>query len=155
MTDKDKMRKNEPLENFQEGQWWIEVLDYFKHQCDDTKRAVAVVHHLLRSVRDFEADAESSSKELEAAKQRILELEENLGHAEMAAEAEAKYANELLAENKALEKKLAEGVCIVANLMQQAVIRTEELTKRETPACYLRIMANELRASASQPTIKE
>lgn len=41
----------EPLRNFQEGQWWVEKLDEAaKKTADlDLKRAVAVVHHMLRS----------------------------------------------------------------------------------------------------------
>ena len=48
--------------DFQEGQWWIQELDdAAKRQMapDDLKRAVAVVHHLLRSVRALELYCEN------------------------------------------------------------------------------------------------
>ncbi|QDH83412.1 hypothetical protein [Achromobacter phage Motura] len=47
----------EPLGHFQEGQWWINELDAWAKQpgtTDDQKRAVAVVHHMLRSARAYE-----------------------------------------------------------------------------------------------------
>lgn len=41
----------EPLQNFQEGQWWVKKLDDMAKEATDLdlKRAVAVVHHMLRS----------------------------------------------------------------------------------------------------------
>jgi hypothetical protein len=40
----------EPLSEFQEGQWWVRELDAMvKSGTDDQKRAVAVVHHMLRA----------------------------------------------------------------------------------------------------------
>jgi hypothetical protein len=42
----------EPLSEFQEGQWWVNELDALVKKegtTDDQKRAVAVVHHMLRS----------------------------------------------------------------------------------------------------------
>lgn len=41
---------NDPLSGFQEGQWWVNELDaWAKTGSDDQKRAVATVHHMLRS----------------------------------------------------------------------------------------------------------
>jgi len=41
---------SDPLSDFQEGQWWVRELDeWAKTGSDDQKRAVAVVHHMLRS----------------------------------------------------------------------------------------------------------
>lgn len=42
----------EPLENFKEGQWWTKELDALKELPGaslDQKRAVAVVHHMLKA----------------------------------------------------------------------------------------------------------
>jgi hypothetical protein len=41
----------DPLSNFQEGQWWVDELDRMAAAATelDQKRAVAVVHHMLRS----------------------------------------------------------------------------------------------------------
>lgn len=45
--------ENAPLSDFQEGQWWIAALDAMVKDAgtQDQKRAVAVVHHLLRASR--------------------------------------------------------------------------------------------------------
>lgn len=44
---------NEPISNFQEGQWWVAELDNAsKGGAPDLKRAVATVHHMLRSAAD-------------------------------------------------------------------------------------------------------
>lgn len=50
-TDAARASGDEPLTEFQEGQWWIEELDAMVKDAgtDDQKRAVAVVHHLLRA----------------------------------------------------------------------------------------------------------
>ena len=41
---------SDPLSDFQEGQWWVLELDeWAKTGTDDQKRAVAVVHHMLRA----------------------------------------------------------------------------------------------------------
>lgn len=49
----DELREyTEPLSEFQEGQWWVNELDALVKKegtTDDQKRAVAVVHHMLRS----------------------------------------------------------------------------------------------------------
>ena len=45
---------HDPLADFQEGQWWIKELDAFARQdfaTNDQKRAVAVVHNLLRAAQ--------------------------------------------------------------------------------------------------------
>ena len=50
---------NEPLVNFQEGQWWVAELDRAALTgADDFKRAVAVVHHMLRAAAGAELDTE-------------------------------------------------------------------------------------------------
>lgn len=46
---------DDPLSEFQEGQWWVTELDKAAGSvgaADDFKRAVAVVHHMLRSAAD-------------------------------------------------------------------------------------------------------
>lgn len=46
---------DDPLSEFQEGQWWVAELDKAAGSvgaADDFKRAVAVVHHMLRSAAD-------------------------------------------------------------------------------------------------------
>ena len=99
MTDKDNMAG---LDTFAVG--------YAAAKQEDHKELEAAHTENIEQARLLGMGAErelSLIAKLEVAKQRIKELEENLGHAEMAAEAEAKYANELLAANKALEKKLA------------------------------------------------
>ena len=43
---------NDPIAYFEEGQWWVKELDNMvENGTPDQKRSVAVVHHLLRSVR--------------------------------------------------------------------------------------------------------
>ena len=55
MTDRELLEEqtmNDPLSDFQEGQWWVRELDKAAATVgatDDFRRAVAVVHHLLRS----------------------------------------------------------------------------------------------------------
>ena len=45
-----KERIPDPLSEFKEGQWWVVELDLAaKTGTPDFKRAVAVVHHMLRS----------------------------------------------------------------------------------------------------------
>ena len=42
----------EPIHNFAENQWWVAELDSMAQTgTDDQKRAVAVVHHLLKAVQ--------------------------------------------------------------------------------------------------------
>lgn len=44
----------EPLSEFQEGQWWVTELDAMVADgTAEQKRAVAVVHHMLRSARAY------------------------------------------------------------------------------------------------------
>jgi hypothetical protein len=46
---------NSPLIDFQEGQWWVKELDAVSSlpgATPDLKRAVAVVHHMLRSASE-------------------------------------------------------------------------------------------------------
>lgn len=44
---------NDKPSEFKEGQWWVLELDNASRTgSDDFKRAVAVVHHLLRSVAE-------------------------------------------------------------------------------------------------------
>lgn len=47
-----------PLSDFQEGQWWVKELDAMPGT-DDQKRAIAVVHHMLRSARAALATAQT------------------------------------------------------------------------------------------------
>lgn len=49
----DKQDWTSPLEDFQEGQWWVHELDCMvaRQSTPDQARAVAVVHHLLRAVK--------------------------------------------------------------------------------------------------------
>jgi len=49
----DKCDGTSPLEDFQEGQWWVHELDCMvaRQSTPDQRRAVAVVHHLLRAVK--------------------------------------------------------------------------------------------------------
>ena len=45
---------NDHLSEFKEGQWWVSELDMASVTgSDDFKRAVAVVHHMLRSAADL------------------------------------------------------------------------------------------------------
>ena len=47
------MSDNLPLTEFSEGQWWIAELDSISSALsDDGQRAIAVVHHLLRSANE-------------------------------------------------------------------------------------------------------
>ncbi|WP_455154108.1 hypothetical protein [Cupriavidus campinensis] len=49
-----------PLSDFQEGQWWVKELDALGSTgTDDQKRAIAVVHHMLRSARAALATAQT------------------------------------------------------------------------------------------------
>lgn len=60
--------EGETVSDFREGQWWVKELDAIFASPDaspDQKRAVAVVHNLLRKVRELEAAAESRPASLE------------------------------------------------------------------------------------------
>ena len=52
-------RHSDPITDFQEGQWWVKELDAMVYDKGtfDQKRAVAVVHHLLRAVSNLAAPA--------------------------------------------------------------------------------------------------
>lgn len=56
MTQPQELQVPAPLSEFQEGQWWVNELDAMGRSGDpDQKRAVAVVHHLLLSIRSAES----------------------------------------------------------------------------------------------------
>ena len=61
----DELKYPEPLANFSEGQWWIQELDAMVEDVDiykfDQKRAVAVVHHMLRSIAAHESGVSGGS----------------------------------------------------------------------------------------------
>jgi hypothetical protein len=65
-----------PLSDFREGQWWISELDAWAETgSDDQKRAVAVVHRLLRAVRA----ASTSANVAQGAEAVVNALEETQG----------------------------------------------------------------------------
>ena len=54
------------LSDFREGQWWVAELDtWAKSGSDDQKRAVAVVHHMLRSARLAEKQPSEDKRDAE------------------------------------------------------------------------------------------
>ena len=58
---------NSPLSDFQEGQWWIAELDKAATGASaDFKRAVAVVHHMLRSAAENEDQRKDAARLAEA-----------------------------------------------------------------------------------------
>lgn len=65
----------DPLSDFKEGQWWVQELDNIASALGashDQKRAVAVVHHMLRS----SARTCNSHNELVVALKKIAAIED-------------------------------------------------------------------------------
>ena len=57
----------DPITDFTEGQWWVKELDAVSlNGTDDQKRAVAVVHHLLRAVAEISTPAVKAEPTLRA-----------------------------------------------------------------------------------------
>ncbi len=76
-ADAARASGDEPLTEFQEGQWWIAELDAMVKDAgtDDQKRAVAVVHHLLRasSAAPAEPDAARASGEVNMRRRAFIQ----------------------------------------------------------------------------------
>jgi hypothetical protein len=63
-----------PLSDFREGQWWISELDAWAETgSDDQKRAVAVVHRLLRAVRAASTSANVARLSIDDLQGKALE----------------------------------------------------------------------------------
>ena len=59
----DRAFPDTPLDHFREGQWWVQELDAMvKGASSDQRRAVAVVHNLLRAIHRQKGDPESEVK---------------------------------------------------------------------------------------------
>ena len=100
----------EPLKNFYEGQWWVNELDLAASSSDnlELKRAVATVHHLLKSitqadqaerVRELESDIEEYNRLLSEDDIKIVQLQLDLAKANKALDNLFKIGNGELPSN--------------------------------------------------------
>lgn len=93
-----------PLGDFQEGQWWVLELDAAAQKHDatsDFKRAVAVVHHLLRAIAAHSPNPASGTSEQQAGEAvawHVVDADGQLMHAAGWKEAAHEHINDALNE---------------------------------------------------------